>query len=375
MFSNKEDFDNKFDMKIPGLDNELLMSFDENEFNLPNPFEISTEDNEKNEILKNKEKQIKNCAIQNKPFTSPEKDNNNNANLSIPKDEYFIYPEIDNNNNMSFTISNEQPIIPEIDNNNESLTIPNEVVKLREITNNNIKIDEESQFVQKKENIEIPQESQIVQNNENINDKNEEKAIESLLSKKTKNIDEKKYKNMFNPNNILRKCKHIVLDNIFNHLNNKIREFYKDDIGKGICKKQFLSLNSQHKSESNIKFNKELLNTPIKDIFSANISGRYTIYAQDYNKKIVDSLLIDKDPFIKDYFTNLFNLTFIQCLEHYAGKKTYNELIGMQLLKDESNSFMDDEYVKNIKIYLDNFENIINRKRSRKSHKRDNIKS
>ena len=375
MFSNKEDFDNKFDMKIPGLDNELLMSFDENEFNLPNPFEISTEDNEKNEILKNKEKQIKNCAIQNKPFTSPEKDNNNNANLSIPKDEYFIYPEIDNNNNMSFTISNEQPIIPEIDNNNESLTIPNEVVKLREITNNNIKIDEESQFVQKKENIEIPQESQIVQNNENINDKNEEKAIESLLSKKTKNIDEKKYKNMFNPNNILRKCKHIVLDNIFNHLNNKIREFYKDDIGKGIYKKQFLSLNSQHKSESNIKFNKELLNTPIKDIFSANISGRYTIYAQDYNKKIVDSLLIDKDPFIKDYFTNLFNLTFIQCLEHYAGKKTYNELIGMQLLKDESNSFMDDEYVKNIKIYLDNFENIINRKRSRKSHKRDNIKS
>ena len=151
--------------------------FDENEFNLPNPFEISTEDNEKNEILKNKEKQIKNCAIQSKPFTSPEKDNNNNANLSIPKDEYFIYPEIDNNNNMSFTISNEQPIIPEIDNNNESLTIPNEVVKLREITNNNIKIDEESQFVQKKENIEIPQESQIVQNNENINDKNEEKAI------------------------------------------------------------------------------------------------------------------------------------------------------------------------------------------------------
>ena len=375
MFSNKEDFDNKFDMKIPGLDNELLMSFDENEFNLPNPFEISTEDNEKNEILKNKEKQIKNCAIQNKPFTSPEKDNNNNANLSIPKDEYFIYPEIDNNNNMSFTISNEQPIIPEIDNNNESLTIPNEVVKLREITNNNIKIDEESQFVQKKENIEIPQESQIVQNNENINDKNEEKAIESLLSKKTKNIDEKKYKNMFNPNNILRKCKHIVLDNILNHLNNKIREFYKDDIGNGIYKKQFLSLNSQHKSESNIKFNKELLNTPIKDIFSADISRRYTNYGQDSNKKIVDSLLIDKDPFIKDYFTNLFNLTFIQCLEHYAGKKTYNELIGMQLLKDESNSFMDDEYVKNIKIYLDNFENIINRKRSRKSHKRDNIKS
>ena len=375
MFSNKEDFDNKFDMKIPGLDNELLMSFDENEFNLPNPFEISTEDNEKNEVLKNKEKQIKNCVIQNKQFTSPEKDNNNNANLSIPKDEYFIYPEIDNNNNMSFTISNEQPIIPEIDNNNESLTIPNEVVKLREITNNNIKIDEESQFVQKKENIEIPQESQIVQNNENINDKNEEKAIEALLSKKTKTIDEKKYKNMFNPNNILRKCKHIVLDNIFNHLNNKIREFYKDDIGKGICKKQFLSLNSQHKSESNIKFNKELLNTPIKDIFSADISRRYTNYGQDSNKKIVDSLLIDKDPFIKDYFTNLFNLTFIQCLEHYAGKKTYNELIGMKLLKDESNSFMDDEYVKNIKIYLDNFENIINRKRSRKSHKRDNIKS
>ena len=375
MFSNKEDFDNKFDMKIPGLDNELLMSFDENEFNLPNPFEISTEDNEKNEILKNKEKQIKNCVIQNKPFTSPEKDNNNNANLSIPKEEYFIYPEIDNNNNMSFTIPDEQPIFAEIDNNNESLTIPNEVVKLREITNNNIKIDEESQFVQKKENIEIPQESQIVQNNENINDKNEEKAIESLLSKKTKNIDKKKYKNMFNPNNILRKCKHIVLDNIFNHLNNKIREFYKDDIGNGIYKKQFLSLNSQHKSESNIKFNKELLNTPIKDIFSADISRRYTNYGQDSNKKIVDSLLIDKDPFIKDYFTNLFNLTFIQCLEHYAGKKTYNELIGMKLLKDESKSIIDDEYVINLKFYLDNFESIINKKKPRKSHKWDNIKS
>ena len=95
----------------------------------------------------------------------------------------------------------------------------------------------------------------------------------------------------------------------------------------------------------------------------------FTSFPKDYNKKLIENLLNEKDVIIKDYVNNLFNLTFIQCLEHYRGTKFYDELNGMRLFEEEESNKLDEEFYNHLKYYLDNYEIIINNKKSRKSRK------
>ena len=187
----------------------------------------------------------------------------------------------------------------------------------------------------------------------------------SFLSQK------RKKKNKYKDINIIRKCKHLLLEKVLIFINSKIKKFYNNNIRKGIFIKQFKPLNQKQKSESNIKFNQDFLNKTIKDIFSNDICGKYTNFPKDHNQKLMKDLLNENDLNIKDYFTNLFNLTFFQCLEHYRGTKFYNELNGIQLFEEEINNYTDIEYIEILKYYFKNYENIVNNKKSRKSKKKE----
>ena len=82
----------------------------------------------------------------------------------------------------------------------------------------------------------------------------------------------------------------------------------------------------------------------------------------------------EKNEFIKDFFRNLFNITFLQLLKHFRGDEIIQELQGMKLLyqiKDKlSNDEKDNEaYIKALENYVKNFENIIMEKKARKSKK------
>ena len=224
-------------------------------------------------------------------------------------------------------------------------------------------------------NLEKPNESTILQEKLNINEKTEEKHnIEASFLKKTKsssendntNIYTKTNDNKFKDANIRIACNHKVLKAILHLINSKIKELYNNNIGKGLLKKQLLPL---QKINSSIKYNKELLNRTIKDIFSDNIYGKITSYPKDYNKKLIENLLNEKDVIIKDYVNKLFNLTFIQCLEHYRGTKFYEALNGMRLFEEEESNKLDEEFYHHLKYYFDNYEIIINNKKSRKSRK------
>ena len=204
------------------------------------------------------------------------------------------------------------------------------------------------------------------------NEKMEEELPKSFLSIKTKSINENNsFNNKYKDDNIRRKCKHLVLDSIYDFINNKIIELYNNNIGKGIFKKQLQPLNKKQKSESNIKFNQEFLNRTIGEIFSDDISGRISNYPKDFNKQLIDSLLNEDDLYKKNYFNNLFNLTFIQCLRHYIGTEYHYELKGMRIFENEIN-LDDGNYVRNLEYYLKNYECIINNKKSRKSKKNNN---
>ena len=215
---------------------------------------------------------------------------------------------------------------------------------------------------------------------------NEEKEENIFLNKKSKSSNnsnnskiskasnaKKRRHTKFSDDNMRRKCKHMVLDSLFNFINNKIYELYNGKIGKGIRIKQLQKLNQKQKSQSNIQFNKEFLQKPIREIFSDKLSGRITSFCPEHNKELIEMLLNERDVVRKTYFNNLFSLTFLQCLEHFRGSKKYCELNGMNDMKMELRGYDDEDYAQSLEYYLNNYEKIINNKNPRKSKKDNNI--
>ena len=235
--------------------------------------------------------------------------------------------------------------LSEFEDNNNKLIIPKESLS-KENYNNSQPIEE------KQKNFII---TSTISNNENTVTK---------ISKK--NTQSSKY----NYENIKRKVKHILLDNIINFLNKKLCEIYKSKIGKGIVQKQFKTLNQREKSESNIQFNKDFLHKTIGEIISEKISSRFTNYNPYHNKNLVDSLLNEKNLSIQNYFKKLFSLTFLEYLQNFRGSKNIPELMDMPSIDEVLENYSNDpEYIENLHHYFDNYENITNNKRSRNSGK------
>ena len=172
--------------------------------------------------------------------------------------------------------------------------------------------------------------------------------------------------------NLKRECKHLVIENVMKFINNKIYEVYEGNIDNGLLKKKLLKLNQAQKINADVEFNKIFLNKTLKDILSQNITKQITLYDQDHNKKVIDKIILEK----KDIFEKLFNLTFIQCLDHFIENKKIEELNGLTLyseLKEEIiNKYENDgeSCYENLKLFLKQFQNKINRAKSRKKRKK-----
>ena len=184
--------------------------------------------------------------------------------------------------------------------------------------------------------------------------------------------------------NLKRECKHLVIENIMNFINDKIYEAYKGNIGIGLSKKKLLKLNQSQKANADAEFNKIFIRKTLKEILSQNITkqinfyeqdhNKKNFYEQDHNKKLIETLLLEQ----REKFEKLFNLTFIECLEHFIGDKEIEELNGLTLfteLKDQiiKKHVKEGElYYENLKLFLSDFENKINKAKLRK--KRANTK-
>ena len=213
-------------------------------------------------------------------------------------------------------------------------------------------------------------------NKENLNEKvkgnknSEGKNKEKINKKKGRNPKIGGKHNKYSDDNLRRKCKHILINELQIFINNKIREIYNDNIGQGIFLKQLLSMNQKQKANANVIFNREFLYKSLKDIFSENISTKYTILPLNYNKILIEQLMNEHDKYKRIYFQNLFNLTFIQCLNHFRGKEIINELIGLTKLEEIKEKYnFEDVYFNNLIYYFLRYEEIIYNKRIRKSNK------
>ena len=179
--------------------------------------------------------------------------------------------------------------------------------------------------------------------------------------------------NKYSDDNLRRKVKHLILKRLLNFINTKIEEKYINNLGNGVFIKKLLTINQKQKSDATIQFNKDFLNKPIGEIFSENISTRYTNYPLSHNKNLIKLLLNDEDINKRMYFNKLFNLSFFDCLKHFRGSEEIEELIGVEGLDSIKKEYEDDkDYVELLEHYFKNYEKLLDTKRIRKLTKKDN---
>jgi hypothetical protein len=180
----------------------------------------------------------------------------------------------------------------------------------------------------------------------------------------------------FSDDNLRRKVKHIVLNDIKKFINDTIYDIYKGNIGNGIFRKELLTINQKQKSDASVEFNKKFLDKKLGDIFSENISTRFTIYPLNHNKKIIEALKNEDDEKKKTYFNKLFNISFFECLNHFRGNIEIEELKGLPgLVNVEENYKNEPDYLETLKYYIMNYETITNNKKKRNRRKKNEIKN
>ena len=173
--------------------------------------------------------------------------------------------------------------------------------------------------------------------------------------------------------NMIRKCKHLVITYCMEFLNYQIKKIYHDDIGEGIRIKKILDINNEQKVDNKLESTKVFLNKTLIEIFSVNISPKYTSFLPGHNRILIENLLNEKDEDKREKFKKIFNLTFADCIQLFLGKNDKNyELDGFPVfdeIRGELNE--NDKYLEKIKNYLLNFESIINSKTPRIRNKKD----
>ena len=185
-------------------------------------------------------------------------------------------------------------------------------------------------------------------------------------SKSEKIIEEKGEHNKYSNDNMQRKIKHLIIKNTQDLINYNIAE-------KDFSSPKLLTLNQEQIFNSKVEFNKKFLQKTLKDIFSENISNRYH-KPSDYNKTLIDNLINSGKEENKIFFKKLFDVKFIECLEHFRKSKEIEVLKGLTLFDDLINykkdkNFEDKAYVKGIRQLLMNYETIIGQKKERNRKK------
>lgn len=229
--------------------------------------------------------------------------------------------------------------------------------------------------------IDVPKIEQIEKNKLQDKDINQ---ISDIISKKTSNNTksllqnksnnnwsfqgEKNEIDKFSKNNLLCRVKRIIFDSILNYDNYIISKTYDNNIGKGLNIKKLLKNNHLQIKCSGTEFNKELLQKTQGEIFSSDITTKFTTYPIDHNKQLIEKLLNENNREKREIFQNLFSKTLLECIEHLIGKKEYKDLEGLEnFFEDEINKkSLNKKNLELLKHIINNYENIINEKKPRK---------
>ena len=330
---------------------------------------------------------INNTSVNKHDFST---NTNTKTNLIDPKIIYIGQKSVNNNNIKSFfDIPNFNMInSSQKSYNNYPLFIsPNfSIFNINNIiTTQNQKINE----IEKEESTMPIEKNTFFINQLNKEDKNEQKeklknGIDSIdnkienkemLNKKRKANNKNEHQSQFASDNIIKKIRIMILNAIIKFINEKLKIFFNNDIGKGICIKQLLPINRTILSHSSVEYDKEFLNKKLKEILSP-ISNKYTNALNTKNKDLIQDLINLEDK--GKYFQELFDLSFLDCLKHISGTK-YSDLlndlpnIDNILIQDKKN--INEKEINNYKYIINNYELIIEHKKARNKKKPKNNKN
>ena len=205
--------------------------------------------------------------------------------------------------------------------------------------------------------------------------------IDNSLNIIKSGIDKPKIKhNKFSDDYLRIKCKFIVLSYVKDFINEKLASIYKSDSFQGIKAKKLMSLNKKQVSNTKISDNKIFLEKTLAEIFSEPISSRYSNFPKNKNEILIKELINEKDEEKRIYFNKLFNLSFKECIEHFANKKSIEILKGLITFEQMKNNpiekrkkhinITDDSYLEHLEYYFKNYEIILSWKYPRKREKK-----
>ena len=172
----------------------------------------------------------------------------------------------------------------------------------------------------------------------------------------------------FTDDNLRRKCKHLIIDNLMKLINQKLKDIYKEDIGQGILIKKLFAMNPAQIQNAYVEFDQRFLNKTLKDIFSEDICKKFSNYPPEHNKNLINRLLNENDVNKKILFARIFNFKFKDVLRHINSSEELFELNGLEDIDLIVKKYEEEpDYMEVLKYYILNFEYIIERKRTRKS--------
>jgi hypothetical protein len=176
-------------------------------------------------------------------------------------------------------------------------------------------------------------------------------------NKEDNNTIKEKSGRKYNFDILRRKLKILVINKAFKFIQSKIKN-NGDKLKK---------IEANVKREKKIDEERIFMNKTLGEIFSNKVSDRFSTIQNkvDYNKKKIDKLRNSNNE-----LKNIFDITFIQCLNHFIGKESIELLNGMTTF--EKIAFNDEILKTNLWYVCSNYEKLIMTSRPRNSKPKKN---
>ena len=201
-----------------------------------------------------------------------------------------------------------------------------------------------------------------------------------LLGRKKKNSGEIGKHDKYAENNMIRKMKVIIKNDLLDFINSKIKNelnLHNTIINGKIYKKneiKLLNIKQDQIKDTNVDFNLVFLNTKIKDILSEKISKNNRIkYPSNFNDILINKIYQIENG---ESITSILDMTFLECLKYYRKDEDiindakYSCLKGLEKgfenLKERlMNNNEEEDYVDKLIELIQKFEVIYSTKKSR----------
>jgi hypothetical protein len=200
-----------------------------------------------------------------------------------------------------------------------------------------------------------------------------------LLGRKKKNSGEIGKHDKYAENNMIRKMKVIIKNDLLDFINSKIKnelnlsniiingKIYKENEIK------LLNIKQDQIKDTNVDFNLTFLNTKIKDILSEKISKNNRIkYPSNFNDILINKIYQIENG---ESITSILDMTFLECLKFYRKDEDiindakYSCLKGLEKgfenLKDKLMKKNDEKYADMLIELIKKFEKVYFDKKSR----------